>query len=107
MRATAFAVCLSILSWAPVRAQAPSAPASAKVATPKVVVMPYVQPGPGPASAGMDAMRVYWFTDQTPGHFAVEYALPDGVWRTAMPSRIPLDFAKFIPEPPKKKDPSK
>ena len=87
VKALAFIIPSGLLIWS-VSAQ----PALRLAAAPKIIVMPYVQPGSGPALGGIESKRLHWFTDQAPGDFTVEYQASSSVWRTAVPTRIALDF---------------
>jgi len=57
-----------------------------------VLVMPYLQPGDGRTLVGMDTKVIRWLTDQEPGDFSVEYQIGGGCLRSAMATRIALDF---------------
>jgi predicted phosphodiesterase len=66
-----------------------------------VLVKPYVQPGNGSTLEGTDVKVIEWVTDQTPGEFTVEFAVPGAPPRTAKPERVALDFQPPKPPPPK------
>ncbi len=60
-----------------------------------VLIQPYVQPGAQTSTS--DAKRIHWLTDQTPGEFKVAFYLPDGKVKTVTPTRLSLDFDKYMP----------
>jgi acid phosphatase type 7 len=64
-----------------------------------VLVQPYVQPGDGATLTGSDVKVLTWLTDQKPGAFTVEFGWEGapGV-RTAVPTRVALDFEKAKPK---------
>ena len=74
---------------------------TAEPAAPTVLVLPYVQPGDGATLTGSDVKVICWLTDQTPGEFVVEYAVNGGPAQSVRPTRTRLDFARYVPPPPR------
>ena len=57
-----------------------------------ILAQPYLQPGPQATLEATDEMRVIWVTDQTPGHFTVEYAPKGFKLILAKVESAPMDF---------------
>lgn len=66
-----------------------------------VLVKPYVQPGNGSGLEGEDVKVIAWLTDQTPGAFAVEFAVAGGAVKTVAPERVALDLQRVTGAAPK------
>jgi predicted phosphodiesterase len=71
-----------------------------------VLVKPYVQPGDSDSPGKTDTKVLYWFTDQAPGEFVVEYEHPGGAMKVAKAERSALDFPKYD-DPKKAAEPAK